>query len=139
MVGFYAYADPTQDVRTDLDNELVGKCHGCPHLKLFDFECPLPQDARWYTRAEIISVLEHPLGTNLARREYKKLDENAQPEPSSNNTQTMQKADEQARDAPVDLPPFRVPPRTAIAGVLISDWAYGRAEGLAGTRLRGNL
>lgn len=26
MVGFYAFADSTQPVRIDLDNELVGEC-----------------------------------------------------------------------------------------------------------------
>lgn len=28
MVGFYARADSAQPIRTDLDNELIGKCPG---------------------------------------------------------------------------------------------------------------
>jgi len=80
MVGFYATASETQRLRIDLDNELT--------------------DARWFTREEIIAVLNHPQGTNLGP------------------TSTSQPGEHD--------PPFRVPPKTAIAGVLISDWANGR-------------
>jgi NAD+ diphosphatase len=41
---------------------------------------------------------------------------------------TAQKGDEQ------DLPPFLVPPLTAIAGVLIDEWAHGRIGPRAGKR-----
>ena len=50
--------------------------------------------------------------------------------------------DSQTRDTPVHVthddtePPFRVPPRTAIAGVLISDWAFGRASAEVGFKGR---
>jgi len=50
--------------------------------------------------------------------------------------------DSQTRDTSVlvthdDIePPFRVPPRTAIAGVLISDWAFGRASAEVGFKGR---
>lgn len=51
--------------------------------------------------------------------------------------------DSQARDTPALVtthddtePPFRVPPRTAIAGVLISDWAFGRASAEVGFKGR---
>ncbi|KAI0081983.1 hypothetical protein K474DRAFT_1703450 [Panus rudis PR-1116 ss-1] len=66
MSGFYALADPEEPLRLDLDNEL--------------------EDAKWFTREEVISALK---GDN--------------PDP-----------------------PFKLPPRNALAGVLISDWAYGR-------------
>lgn len=41
--------------------------------------------------------------------------------------------------AAVDEPPFRVPPLTAIAGVLISEWAHGKIQPGAGEVKRGNL
>ncbi|KAG8962773.1 NADH pyrophosphatase [Tulasnella sp. 408] len=45
MVGFYAIAEPNQEIRVDLDNELG--------------------DARWFTREEVLEVLAHPLGTTM--------------------------------------------------------------------------
>jgi len=81
MVGFYATASDSQQLRTDLDNELT--------------------DARWFTREEIIAVLDHPEGTNF------------------NPNSTSQPGE--------DDPPFRVPPKSSIAGVLISDWAHGKS------------
>ncbi|KIP06523.1 hypothetical protein PHLGIDRAFT_453629 [Phlebiopsis gigantea 11061_1 CR5-6] len=78
MVGFYAIADDTLPTRTDLDNEL--------------------EDARWYSREEIFSVLNDPT-IRTTTDPFKPLD------PS------------------VPQPPFRLPPITAIAGVLIRDWA----------------
>ncbi|TFY82452.1 hypothetical protein EWM64_g1556 [Hericium alpestre] len=92
MVGFYALADPSHPIRTDLDNEL--------------------QDARWFTREEVISVLEHPLGTDFTGREFVDIPED--------------KAPGGVVRAKVNPPPFRVPPPTAIAGVLIHNWAYGK-------------
>jgi len=91
MVGFYAKASESQELRVDLDNELA--------------------DVRWFTREEILAVLDHPEGTNFG------LTSNSQPGK--------------------DDPPFRVPPKTAIAGVLISDWARGKLSGSdsAGSRL----
>lgn len=56
MVGFVANADPNERIRTDLDNELA--------------------DARWYTREEVLTVLNHADGTNISRREYKRIDDN---------------------------------------------------------------
>ncbi|KAI0088142.1 NUDIX hydrolase domain-like protein [Irpex rosettiformis] len=81
MIGFYAIADESLPTRTDLDNEL--------------------EDARWYTREEILDVLAHPLGTRMA-------DPRKEVETTGNE------------------PPFRLPPLTAIAGVLVSDWAHRR-------------
>ncbi|KAF8886027.1 NUDIX hydrolase domain-like protein [Infundibulicybe gibba] len=81
MVGFYARADSTKPIRTNLDNELV--------------------DAGWYTRAEVLHVLGHPTGVGLPAADAKEGEGIAEP-------------------------PFRVPPATAIAGVLIRDWAEGK-------------
>lgn len=104
MVGCYAFADSSQTIRTDLDNEL--------------------SEARWFTRGEVRAALAHPQGTVIRRGEYKQLDDNATEERPPDKTDG-------------DSPPFRVPPRTAIAGVLISDWATGKYG--AGETIKGNL
>ncbi|KAG7091163.1 hypothetical protein E1B28_010216 [Marasmius oreades] len=132
MVGYYARADSTKPVRTDLDNELV--------------------DARWYTREEIFAVLNHQTGTRL---DYKKFSQHEsqqdqeqilaiQKQQQQWRLQQQQQpggagalahshphivAKEQAENNNVPEavlggePDFRVPPATAIAGVLIRDWA----------------
>ncbi|CAK5281693.1 unnamed protein product [Mycena citricolor] len=94
MVGFYARADSSQPIRLDLDNELV--------------------DARWYTREEVVSILEHPKGSYLSNTDNKKFQDIADGTTTKDNE----------KPSVVDEPPFRVPPVTAIAGVLIRDWAY---------------
>ncbi|KAF9022284.1 NAD+ diphosphatase [Hymenopellis radicata] len=96
MVGFYARADSSQPIRVDLDNEL--------------------EDAQWFTRAEVLDVLNHPEGTTLSGREHKVLNDNVDGTNTAEGTE-IQKP---------DVPPFRVPPMTAIAGVLIRDWAEGK-------------
>lgn len=98
MVGFYARADSTQPIRVDLDNELV--------------------DARWYTRAEIRTVLRHPSGGKFGKAEYKKMAESV--EDRTAETKMVQ------IEFKNDDPPFRLPPVTAIAGVLIRDWVEGK-------------
>ncbi|KAJ6589961.1 NUDIX hydrolase domain-like protein [Mycena vulgaris] len=111
MVGFYARADAAQPIRLDLDNELM--------------------DARWYTRAEVLEVLNHALGTNIVAADHKKFDDVA------NGTTST---DAPAAPVVVDEPPFRVPPTSAIAGVLIREWAYGKIQFPAADTVRkGNL
>ena len=68
------------------------------HIPPDSHAAPSAIDARWYTREEIFSVLNDPT-TRTATDPFKPLD------PS------------------VSQPPFRLPPVTAIAGVLIRDWA----------------
>ncbi|KAI0318878.1 NUDIX hydrolase domain-like protein [Amylostereum chailletii] len=103
MTGFVATGDPAEPVRTDLDNEL--------------------EDARWFTRDQVLEVLAHPDGTNLTRRDHRKFaavyDARPPPEETAGETRDPERITE-------DLPPFRVPPLSAIAGVLIADWAHGR-------------
>ena len=76
-------------------------------------------------------MLAHKLGTTITRQEHKKFD-----------------ADEDSKDAHKDAsvvnqdepPAFRVPPLTAIAGVLIRDWADGKIGAGGWVALqRGNL
>ncbi|KAJ7350632.1 NUDIX hydrolase domain-like protein [Mycena albidolilacea] len=103
MVGFYARADAAQPIRLDLDNELM--------------------DARWYTRAEILEVLEHKLGTTFGAADRKRLAE-------AGNSAGHEKISAEVKPAEpvVDEPPFRVPPTSAIAGVLIREWAYKKIQ-----------
>lgn len=126
MVGFYATGDPSEPIRTDLDNEL--------------------EDARWYTREEILAVLLHKEGTNFSRSDYKQLtkeiDERVNVKLSGSDPLSGDAAAHDRNSQPQDAstsvasgvnePPFRVPPRTAIAGVLISDWALGNAVAIKG-------
>ncbi|TDL26184.1 hypothetical protein BD410DRAFT_784246 [Rickenella mellea] len=126
MVGFYAFADPAQPIRVDLDNEL--------------------QDARWYTRTEVLAVLNHPQGSNISRREYKKFDDdemvkNAEGQTALVQTKSTSSNAKLTSNLGSDAPPFRVPPVTAIAGVLIKDWANGRVPelGMAGSTATPNL
>jgi len=99
MVGFYATASESQELRVDLDNELTGKWNTPLHHHDVNL-IARPSDARWFTREEILAVLDHPEGTNLSPTADSQSDTND--------------------------PPFRVPPKTAIAGVLISNWAYDK-------------
>jgi hypothetical protein len=69
----------------------------------------------------VLKVLTHPDGTNIRKRELSNFDKNDKDIPSVTPSATA--------GAPED-PAFRVPPMTAIAGVLISKWAKGEVDGL---------
>ena len=79
-------------------------------------------------------MLSHAEGTTITRNDHRKLaaaQEEKGPATSTANplagdavTEEEKKA--KAAEGPSELK-FRVPPVTAIAGVLISEWAYGRA------------
>ena len=101
-------------------------------------------DARWFTREEVLAVLAHPDGTNLRRSDHAKLEEitsgsapKKQPvaagiesasDPDASQAAAVPKTEVREEKRDVGEPPFRVPPRNAIAGILISDWAYGRSK-----------
>ncbi|KAG5645411.1 hypothetical protein DXG03_006235 [Asterophora parasitica] len=106
MVGFYARADSTQPIRVDLDNELL--------------------DARWYTRAEIQAVLGHPIGGKFGSAEYKKMAESTEGRNNQAGPAETAPHPNSPNEVKVDEPPFRLPPVTAIAGVLIRDWVEGK-------------
>lgn len=103
MVGFYARASSTQPIRVDLDNELV--------------------DARWFTREEVLAVLHHDSGSYLSRGN-KELSESF----GDNKDDDPRVKAAKAEVAQADETPFKLPPATAIAGVLIRDWAEGRIK-----------
>lgn len=97
------------------------------------------QDARWFSREEVLTVLNHKTGTKFAGRDYKKLSEivdgpSTQP-PAGDiaaralappDPRTINEVPKPVETASQDEPPFRVPPTSAIAGVLIRDWAERR-------------
>src|SRR5262245_38968015 len=74
-------------------------------------------DARWFTREEVLAVLNH---TTI--RSNKELAQSFD-EDKGNDTKKVQ-----AEATQVDEAPFKLPPATAIAGVLIRDWAEGRIK-----------
>ena len=73
---------------------------------VFSYMLTVHEDAKWFSREQVLEVLAHPRGTNIRGR-----DANA--------------ADVQGHDDLAD-PPFYLPGTSAISGRLISDWAYRR-------------
>ncbi|KAJ2928611.1 hypothetical protein H1R20_g8472, partial [Candolleomyces eurysporus] len=132
MVGFYARADSTKPIRIDLDNELV--------------------DARWFTREEVTAVLNHRTGTKFGKSDYKKMAEIVEGKPVEDqtnasaaaqaltppNSSAPRKAVVEPTSSPDD-PPFRLPPVTAIAGMLIRDWIDGKVGFFDEPLKKGNL
>ncbi|PCH36025.1 NAD+ diphosphatase [Wolfiporia cocos MD-104 SS10] len=118
MVGFYAIADSSKPLQTDLDNEL--------------------DDARWYTRAEVLSIIEHEEGMHLSGKDYRKMaDAQDERDHIAHNASKPQGASAGSEE-PLEVA-FRIPPLTAIAGVLVKEWAYGRAgPGIATSMLPGS-
>ncbi|KAG5731752.1 putative NADH pyrophosphatase [Termitomyces sp. T112] len=104
MVGFYARADSSQKIRVDLDDELV--------------------DARWFSRSEILDVLRHPVGGKFGSNEYRKMAESTEERDTQHTPHLNPTYEDKATKD--NEPPFRLPPVTAIAGVLIRDWLEGK-------------
>ncbi|THG94360.1 hypothetical protein EW026_g7095 [Hermanssonia centrifuga] len=117
MIGFYAIADPSVPTRVDLDNEL--------------------EDARWYTREEILAVLAVPGATTIRSRDLGEADKI-----TAENLAGPQSASSTVAGSVPDEPPFKLPPLTAIAGVLVHDWAHDKVV-ITGTKgspaLKGSL
>nr|KIR49312.1 NAD+ diphosphatase [Cryptococcus bacillisporus CA1280] len=107
MVGCFGRAKDGQTIRTDLDNEL--------------------EDAQWFPRSAITAIISHPDGSSYSRSELKKLED------KSESDQTTAAALAPAERKPGDVSGSnghemgitRLPPATAIAGVLIREWAKG--------------
>ena len=85
-------------------------------------------------------MLAHPHGTRMGNRDPRKPD----PESTAGNLagDAQKSGGAATADPDADEPPFRLPPISAIAGVLISDWAHRKVV-ITGTdpsrSLRGNL
>ena len=69
----------------------------------------------------MLSVLEHPDGTNLFRQD----DQNKKAEFSSNSDNSTSSESSKSRKG-TDPPHFMLPGTRAMAGVLIKDWAERR-------------
>lgn len=108
-------------------------------------------DARWFTREEILAILSHRSGTRFGKADYKKMAEiteghsDAEQKPitqilaPADATTTPQPRLAERRPSWDDLP-FRLPPTSAIAGVLIRDWAEKKISfPVEDTIIRGNL
>ncbi|KAH9929564.1 NUDIX hydrolase domain-like protein [Epithele typhae] len=106
MVGFHATASSDEPLRTDLDNEL--------------------DEARWFTREEVLAVLAHAEGTRLSRADQKELAAAAEKTNPNVNEVPSAYAAAQAPTHPAG-PRFKLPPLTAIGGVIIREWAHGCA------------
>ncbi|KAI0663329.1 NUDIX hydrolase domain-like protein [Cubamyces menziesii] len=100
LTGFYATASSAEPLRTDLDNEL--------------------EEARWYTREAILNVLNHTEGRTLTRRDQGSIF-------SGNDDSSSKVQGDSVPQMPTNAPPFKLPPLNMTAGVLISEWAHGRA------------
>jgi NAD+ diphosphatase len=135
MVGFYARADSSKPIRTDLDNELVGQYCGFQPPKMGAVAENLSLDARWFTRDEILAILIHESGTKFGK-DHKKLAENTV-DRSKTAKSTLEPAQQVLRPADTTTAPqprfaerkpswelpFQLPAVRSIAGVLIRDWA----------------
>lgn len=97
MAGFYGIAktDDAAAIRLDLDNEL--------------------EDARFYTRQQILEVIERKKNAHFTRAELEKLDK----EHHADEHDKAKKGEDKVE--------IRLPPETAIARVLIEAWAKGQA------------
>lgn len=96
MAGFYGIAKSADEssIRLDLDNEL--------------------EDARFYTRREILDVLEKKERGHFTKQELERI------EKEHRNDEAGKKKEEGAKQ-------IRLPPQTAIARVLVEAWAKGQA------------
>ncbi|GAC95062.1 hypothetical protein PHSY_002637 [Pseudozyma hubeiensis SY62] len=95
MAGFYGIAktDNESDIRLDLDNEL--------------------EDARFYTRKQILEVIESKSRGHFTKAELEKIDRDGE------EKEVSEKQKEKVQ--------IRLPPTTAIARVLVEAWAKGEA------------
>ncbi|SNX87953.1 related to NPY1 - NADH diphosphatase [Melanopsichium pennsylvanicum] len=97
MAGFYGIAksDDESCIRLDLDNEL--------------------EDARFYTRGQILQVINRNDTTHFTRAELEKLEKEHGTDEQQEGTKKNEKIE------------IRLPPETAIARVLVEAWAKGQA------------
>ena len=103
-----------------------------------------PAEARWFAREELLAVLAHAEGTRISQQEHREIaataensNPNANPDAVSAGAKDVGGATAPAPSA--GAPPFKIPPLTAIGGVILSEWAYGRAGPQPITPRLGNL
>jgi hypothetical protein len=101
--------------------------------KIYFFNSEKYVDAKWFTRDEVRSVLDHKAGTRFDKSDYKKMNEMTE---GRSNFEQNAKVDlaiqpTESKNTPKhssysDEPPFKLPNVSAIAGVLIRDWVDGK-------------
>ncbi|KAF9268543.1 hypothetical protein L218DRAFT_917359 [Marasmius fiardii PR-910] len=106
MLGWYCRGDSTKEIRLDLDNEL--------------------EDAKWYTRSEILTILGHETGTKLDSKTFSEKMEEEEQERALKEQREGKATATKAITSDGGGPAFTIPPDSAMAGVLIRDWAEGR-------------
>ena len=112
----------------------------------------LDQDARWFTREEVRAVLNHSSGTHFKKSDYKRMNDILEGKPTDDKknieaaaqTLSPQVANQTRSVTSTTVegggPPFRLPPLSAIAGVLIRDWVDGRIGfSSSGAHIKQNL
>ncbi|WRT68523.1 uncharacterized protein IL334_005500 [Kwoniella shivajii] len=108
MVGCFGRAEDGQTIRLDLDNEL--------------------EDAQWFPRSTIQSVIASPTGSTFTKKDYKQLDDKSTSASDAETSAALapsEKKSEELKPKQGELGLSRVPPGTAIAGQLIRQWAEG--------------
>ncbi|GAA5858823.1 hypothetical protein JCM8547_005002 [Rhodosporidiobolus lusitaniae] len=98
MFGCWAIAKEGQEIRCDLDNEL--------------------EDARYFTRSEVLQVINSSKPLQLSREEVARID-------GKEGAEAGKDGDESGKKEVQDKGLFRMPPSTAIANTLITAWAEG--------------
>lgn len=88
-------------------------------------------DARWFSKDDVRAVIDHKAGTQFRKADYKRMNDIVE----GNVSEDKEKP---GRGSPVDDLPFRLPPMTAIAGVLLRDWVDGKL-GFGEPLIKGNL
>ncbi|WWD19175.1 hypothetical protein CI109_103633 [Kwoniella shandongensis] len=106
MVGCFGRARDGQTIRLDLDNEL--------------------EDAQWFSRKLLASLVSSASGSTYTREDYKKLEnQNLSDQQTSAALVPSEKKDGEAVETEGEKGITRVPPETAIAGQLVRLWAKG--------------
>lgn len=124
MVGCFGRAiDSSEPIRLDLDNEL--------------------EDAQWFSKADLARLVATPKGSELSKADLKLLDKdapvgNAKVAVNANDRATADalapsegKVKEQDNKQGETKGLTRVPPATAIAGMLIRTWVNGGVDGVS--------
>lgn len=129
MVGCYGRAEDGQTIRLDLDNELEGTPFSYRRRSRAH-----SSDAQWFSRTDLARLIKTPGGTGYSDQEVKQLEKNAtshsheQSEAETANALAPSERKEGEENKGDGKGLTRVPPETAIAGMLIRQWAEGTVE-----------
>lgn len=121
MVGCFGRASDNQTIRFDLDNEL--------------------EDAQWFSRSVLADLISSGKGSWLTKADLKKLDDTSSGKakmeddkvtagalaPSERKDGDVEESEE-SKKGKQGMELTRVPPETAIAGMLIRTWLDGGVE-----------